>query len=346
VTNRNPSVHRFVSYLRVPSDVAMLIGDPTPNGDGDGDGTLDSLPQAPATAAAAPDAAGRPSDADILAWENRIREESMADRLLVGPREPMAALEAEYASGSPVFTAKVAALARGYDAVRRTRGDGNCFFRAFLFAYLEGLVARRDLEERDRVLRALESVRPTLLDAGYEELVLEAPLEMLIDMLRAIGSPTDPLTLPTLESNARSEDVSNYLVFFLRMVTAAEVRRRADFFAPFVMGMSDLDVESFCRSCVDPMGEEADHVQVVALSDALGIPLRVAYLDRSVHPGGGSGGGAQGGNGSEGGEEVAVDMHDFVPETVSLVEKAPRVHLLYRPGHYDILYPGAGSGKM
>lgn len=34
-------------------------------------------------------------------------------------------------------------------------------------------------------------------------------------------------------------------------------------------GLSDLDVATFCSKCVDPMGEESDHVQLVALTDAL-----------------------------------------------------------------------------
>jgi hypothetical protein len=35
--------------------------------------------------------------------------------------------------------------------------------------------------------------------------------------------------------------------------------------------MSDLDVDTFCSRCVDPMGEESDHVQLVALTDALQV---------------------------------------------------------------------------
>lgn len=39
----------------------------------------------------------------------------------------------------------------------------------------------------------------------------------------------------------------------------------------FSQGLSDLDVSSFCARCVDPMGEESDHVQLVALTDALQV---------------------------------------------------------------------------
>ena len=83
------------------------------------------------------------------------------------------------------------------------------------------------------------------------------------------------------------------------------------------------------------MGEESDHVHITALSDALGVPIRVVYLDRSSCDSGG----------------VSVNHHDFVPASSGDVPNAPPpggsseiivkpfITLLYRPGHYDILYP-------
>lgn len=73
------------------------------------------------------------------------------------------------------------------------------------------------------------------------------------------------------------------------------------------------------------MGEESDHVHITALSDALGVAIRIVYLDRS-HDDKGS---------------VSVNHHDFTPEANSGggVAIKPFITLLYRPGHYDILYP-------
>ena len=162
-------------------------------------------------------------------------------------------------------------------------------------------------------------------------------MDILLRMLRSINAPVDPLTLQIIEINMRDDATSNYIVFLLRMITAAEVKRRDDFFAPFIIGLSGLDVDTFCSRCIDPMGEESDHVQLVALTDALQVPLRVAYLDRSMGDSFDSGGG--GGTMSSNGGVVAphVDMHDFIPSEAASTE--PRVHLMYRPGHYDVLYP-------
>lgn len=56
----------------------------------------------------------------------------------------------EYQSGSSVFLAKISKLEGMYGSIRRARGDGNCFFRSFIFAYMEHLVFTADLTERNR----------------------------------------------------------------------------------------------------------------------------------------------------------------------------------------------------
>jgi hypothetical protein len=57
---------------------------------------------------------------------------------------------AEYQEGNAVFLLKINGLAASYDAIRRTRGDGNCFFRSFIFGYIENLVKTKDITERNR----------------------------------------------------------------------------------------------------------------------------------------------------------------------------------------------------
>jgi ubiquitin thioesterase protein OTUB1 len=69
---------------------------------------------------------------------------------MVGVKESLSSLKAEYAAGSQVFVHKIESLEGSYSAIRRTRGDGNCFFRSYIFSYLEGLVERSDLAEAVR----------------------------------------------------------------------------------------------------------------------------------------------------------------------------------------------------
>ncbi|KAL3132625.1 hypothetical protein ABBQ32_009152 [Trebouxia sp. C0010 RCD-2024] len=222
-----------------------------------------------------------------------------------------------------------------YKSIRRARGDGNCFFRSFIFAYMENLVHTGDLTERNRVVTCMRQWKAKMVEHGFQELVFEDAMEVIVDQLNALGTP-DPLTIVSLESNMRDGMLSNMVIMYMRMLTSCEVQRRQDFFAPFIMGMMDdpVTVEQFCRRYVEPMGEESDHIHIVAITDALQIAIRVVYLDRSTA--------AFTGAASE--DAAAVNHHDFVPEakqkdTAAIVQ--PRVHLLYRPGHYDILYPTA-----
>jgi len=181
-----------------------------------------------------------------------------------------------------------------------------------------------------------------MTDAGFDAIVFEDALEAWCDQLNRIGvapgsTVGEPLTLQELEAatGADSGGLADMGVMLLRLLASAELRSRADHFAPFVLGDDDddriTDVSSFCARRVEPMGCESDHVHIVALTDALGVAVRVEYLDRSEEEegGGGSGGGGGGGGGNP-------NHHDFVPEGA---QAPPRVVLLYRPGHFDILYP-------
>ena len=70
-------------------------------------------------------------------------------------------------------------------------------------------------------------------------------------------------------------------------------------------------MKQFCQNNVEPPAANADQLQITALTDSFQIGTRVVYLD---------------------GNSGKLNHHDF-PEGVE-----PIVHLLYRPGLYDLLY--------
>lgn len=49
-----------------------------------------------------------------------------------------------------MFLDKISSLSGTYKHIRRTRGDGNCFFRSFIFRYLEYLLQKQQEEECQR----------------------------------------------------------------------------------------------------------------------------------------------------------------------------------------------------
>ena len=74
---------------------------------------------------------------DIIQQQNAIQAEEALKIPFVGDKESLSALAAEYETGSSILKAKIEVLDELYRVIRRTRGDGNCFFRSFMFSYLE-----------------------------------------------------------------------------------------------------------------------------------------------------------------------------------------------------------------
>eukprot|EP00250_Pteridium_aquilinum_P033915 c6635_g1_i1 orf=85-921(+) len=266
----------------------------------------------------------RPRDDEIMAQHYAIRAEEAGKIPFLGDKEPLSALAAEYELGNPIFRTKVEKLGETYGAIRRTRGDGNCFFRAFMFSYLENLLDTNNKSEAARAKDSVEKCKQTLLDLGHSEFTFEDFLASFTDQLDGVQDGS--LRVDKLVESSRDQSVSDSVVMFFRFITSGEIRKRADFFEPFIFGTSGMTVQQFCRTSVEPMGEESDHVHIIALSDALGVPIRIVYLDSSV---------------GDGGKNVEVNFHDFTPSESLLSEPEtvkPPVVLLYRPGHYDILY--------
>ena len=95
------------------------------------------------------------------------------------------------------------------------------------------------------------------------------------------------------------------------------MRRNADKFFPFIPEGVAADMKGYCEREVEPMGRECEQVQIIALADYLGCRVQIHYLDG--HPFD---------------EAKGLTVHRFPHEGGS----GPLVSLLYRPGHYDILY--------
>uniref|UniRef100_A0A5B7B2E5 Ubiquitin thioesterase n=1 Tax=Davidia involucrata TaxID=16924 RepID=A0A5B7B2E5_DAVIN len=271
-------------------------------------------------------------DDDIMQQQSAIQAVEAEKIPFVGDKEPLSSLEVEYQSGSPILLEKIKVLTEQFAAIRRTRGDGNCFFRSFMFSYLEHILESQDREEVDRITANVEQCRKTLQSLGYADFTFEDFFSLFLEQLECVlqGNKAS-ISHDELLQRSRDQSVSDYVVMFFRFVTSGEVRKRSEFFEPFILGLTNATVEQFCKSSVEPMGEESDHVHITALSDALGVPIRVVYLDRSSCDAGG----------------VSVNHHDFIPATDDLPNATgggssetakPYITLLYRPGHYDILY--------
>lgn len=89
---------------------------------------------------------------------------------MVGNLEPVQSLDREYATDE-VYLGKVKDLASKYKYIRRTRPDGNCFFRAFTYAYIERLLEKR--ETFDAFYKLAEVSKNSLVELGFPQFTVE-----------------------------------------------------------------------------------------------------------------------------------------------------------------------------
>lgn len=216
-----------------------------------------------------------------------------------------------------------------YTHFRRVRGDGNCYYRALLYSICEVCLKKQVHKEQFSALKDfITASLKHVCQFGYDENALDMFHEELVDVFDFISTfsdGTDKLVeekLKEMHTRLNEENgSSDYCTWFLRVITAAHLKSDADRFMLFLDASDDtvnhcLDIATFCAREVEPMGKECGMVQVTALAEALQVRVNVEYLDGRDLPD----------------NTKKLMRYEFGPEG------ALEVTLLYRPGHYDILY--------
>lgn len=258
---------------------------------------------------------------DIVKAERQIERE-IADTIpYVSDLIPIEELKNSYRDDDDVYQAKIRHLEKDYQYLRRTRPDGNCFFRAFSFAYFESFIPTGDKtdqanqDELDKFIKFIKESKEHLIDLGLPAVTIEDFFEIFLGTLLSIKN-NEIQTSEQLLEKFQDQAVTDYIVVYFRLITSGYLQQNSDKFANFIV--DSPSIVDFCKAEVEPMYRESDHIHVVAVTSALQVKTRIIYMDR---------GSTADGN---------VNAHDF-PEP-DFPSKC-RIHLLYRPGHYDLLYP-------
>lgn len=246
--------------------------------------------------------------------QERLIEREIAEKIpCVSDKIPIQELKNDYQKEDDIYQNKIIFLERDYDFIRRTRPDGNCFFRAFGYAYFESLLADKSPDELDKFIKFTKSSKDELIKLGLPPVTIEDFFDVFLEVLLGIRDGQIKTSEELLE-RFREQTTSDYIVVYFRLITSGYLQQNADTFANFIVGASNI--VDFCKTEVEPMYRESDHIHVVAITSALQVCTRIIYMDR-------------------GSSVDTVNAHDF-PEQDPPAK--PRLHLLYRPGHYDILY--------
>jgi ubiquitin thioesterase protein OTUB1 len=269
------------------------------------------------------------TDRQLEAIATDIRE----SQPLTSPQRDLFTIQSSYEKGSKFDQCfQYLQDILNYSKVRTVRGDGNCYYRAFLYSLCEECCSNQSTAlsttkasdtntTSDRMNQILQIIRNSinLVESfGYERFTIEMFWEELIEFLQSLPKDFhDELN----EENS----LSDYATWYLRILTAMHLKSDPDRFLPYLEGslfdtysntssnnnMDDI-ISSFCRLEVEPMGKECGMVQVIALAEALGVRVKIEYVD---------------------GHDVIPTTHTVGPEDSKII-----LTLLYRPGHYDILY--------
>lgn len=122
-------------------------------------------------------------DASIIANHECIVREAVEDQPMIDDLSSPHILLPQYdGADSPGFIPGIHFLATKY-LMRRVRGDGNCFYRAFLFSYLEELLIKHNNSdptisgaaevERARMAALIHNSLNELVSLGYSEMTIE-----------------------------------------------------------------------------------------------------------------------------------------------------------------------------
>lgn len=188
------------------------------------------------------------------------------------------------------------------------------------FCYFELLIEQgsRELVEGEKL--RLSQLNDYLFNTGgYSPDMFMEFLETTFQLFQDISDNlADPDNARAILTSTFNDDASMGLLYHLRLLAASWLKGNRDQYEAWC----EDGVEAYCSSVIEPPEREIEELGIVLLVEVLikpvGFILEIAYLDRSA--------GTQ------------VNTHRFPESNNSM---GPFIHLLYRPGHYDILYkPG------
>ncbi|KAJ5592462.1 Ovarian tumor otubain [Penicillium hordei] len=236
---------------------------------------------------------------------------------LVSTKQSSHSIALDYSNADPTLATKTNALAITHPECRIMKGDGNCGWRAVAFGYFETLFALRDTLRIEAEIRRMKSLTTLLERVGLSDSIYEIFVDATEDVLSR--------TQAAIQNGAQDESFlveafnegycSDAIITHFRILTSAWMKLNPNRYQAFL----PMPLNQYCSSRIDPVKTEIDEVGLQALIDGViegsGFGVEILYLDRS--------------------EGDVVTPHQLSSNSPN----GATIRLLYRPGHYDLLYP-------
>ena len=244
------------------------------------------------------------------------------------------------AQSNPSIKAKIAVLSRRYAHVRKIRGEGNCFFRSFWMGWVERAIPFLGVAEAPHPLlnnlhqpawaRCIEELSSaaarTLIGPRRQEVVEYG--RRFVDVTRRLCHAYVTGGEAAFVDKACQHAETAGALFWLRLVTSAYIQRPdvREEWSPHFEGVC---VEDFCAQQVEKDEALADEPQIIALTTALGLGVRVECLNPESYPWS---------------QRSGPHWHKLLLPLADRTGRAPVLAacVLFRPGHYDLLLPDEG----
>jgi ubiquitin thioesterase protein OTUB1 len=268
-----------------------------------------------------PPSGNLPADQDVDSYEqyagymNALKDEQ-SQFPLIAPLLPLDIGLGELFQGDTELSRKMTSLSteKGYTAIRCIRRDGSCFIRSVAFRLLELLLEKkRTTGQSVAILQLSEMLNKTIVPnlikifGEYVEDFVAPIQEILVQIAEGSIRSSDELCAAVSEPG-RSE----YIVCFFRYCISYWMRTHAEEFLPFLIDFPSI--EQYCSNEVECVGKECDHLHIQSFAEMFSVRIEVEYTD--------------------GHEGTVATTHEFGPPATD----GGAIHLLYRPGHYDLLY--------
>ena len=191
------------------------------------------------------------SNIEAIKNQERLIEKEIAEKIpFVSQRIPIQELKDDYSIEDDIYQNKIKHLEKDYECIRRTRPDGNCFFRAFGFAYFESLLLgdekteKANREELDKFIEFTKRSKEELINLGLPSVTIEDFFEVFLETLLSIKSKETPSSEKLLEKFC-DQTTSDYIVVYFRLITSGYLQQNSEKFATNIYNLRSL---SFCQS--------------------------------------------------------------------------------------------------
>ncbi|MCJ1386246.1 hypothetical protein MMC17_009372 [Xylographa soralifera] len=268
-------------------------------------------------------------DSEDVAEQLNLSEdfEAVVKGPLVGPKESIVSvLQTVTETSDTVYRLKKQWILQNYSVYRDIIGDGNCGWRAIIFALFEILLRSGSrMNCLDQICR-MESMEALLKsDFDHGEFVYEDWRDSTLDLLQWIADSipcTDDAVALTQKFN--DPEIAGSVIQWFRTIAGAWLKKHAALYEAF-MG----DVIAYKNRHIDPHRAEIEEYGIKILFDAViepaGIDVEIVYVDRSETNG-------------------IPNIHRYEPRLPSGEPKPgcrDTIRLLYslpQGAHYDLLY--------